>query len=48
MFKKKGLLKKMALSIKHQLNRQPVEAPSTMASSDWNLEIKSTAFSGKS
>lgn len=47
MFRKKGLLSKMAHSIKHQLNRQPVEAPSTMASSDWNLQIKSTALTRK-
>lgn len=37
----------MAFSIKHELNRQPVEAPSKMASSDWNLQIRSTALSGK-
>lgn len=32
---------------KHQLNRQPVEIPSTMASSDWNLQVESKALGGK-
>lgn len=37
---KKGLLYQTALSIKDQLNTQPVEAPATMASSHRNLQIR--------
>lgn len=40
----KGLLKETGLSIQPLLKRQTVEASSTMASSDWNLQIKSTAL----